>query len=335
MTDAIRHDWTVDDALAILERPFLDLLLEAQTVHRRHHVANRVQRSQLLSIKTGGCAEDCAYCPQSAAVAKATGLKASKLMQVEVVLANARAARDAGASRYCMGAAWTRLKDRDVDAIAAMVAGVKALGMEACVTLGMLEPDQIARLADAGLDYYNHNVDTSREYYSKIITTRTYDDRLDTLKNVREAGVRVCSGGIIGMGETRADWAGMLVTLANLPEHPQSVPINRLVAVEGTPLGAQEEVEGTEFVRVVATARIMMPRSVVRLSAGRETMSDELQALCFMAGAASIFVGDQLLTTPNPGMDRDAALFAKLGLKAATADELTLSGPEEREPAAL
>lgn len=315
----IRHDWTLDEVLAIFERPFLDLLFEAQQVHREHHRPNQVQRSQLLSIKTGGCAEDCAYCPQSAKYAEATGVKAEKLMDVEAVLADARAAHASGSTRYCMGAAWTRLKDRDIEKISDMISGVKELGMEACVTLGMLEPRQAQMLADAGLDYYNHNIDTSPEYYSEIITTRSFDERLETLENVRAAGINVCSGGIVGMGETREDRAKMLMVLANLPEHPQSVPINRLVPVKGTALEDQAEIEGIEFVRTIATARIMMPKSVVRLSAGRETMSDELQALCFMGGASSIFAGERLLTTANPGEDRDSRLFDLLGLETAAA----------------
>lgn len=312
--DPLRHDWTVEQALGLFEKPFLDLLCEAQQVHRAYHPANQVQMAQLLSIKTGGCAEDCAYCPQSAKFAAKTGMKAEKLMDVDAVLADARRAKAGGASRYCMGAAWTRPKDRDLDAIEAMIKGVRGLGLETCVTLGMLEPHQARRLADAGLDYYNHNIDTSEEFYGEIITTRQYQDRLDTLAHVRDAGIHVCSGGIVGMGESRADRAGMLVTLANLDPHPESVPVNRLVQVKGTPLHGTPELEELEFVRTIAAARLMMPKSMVRLSAGREDMSDSLQALCFMAGANSIFVGDRLLTTPNPGPSRDDALLAKLGL---------------------
>lgn len=312
----IRHDWTAAELAALFDRPFLDLLFEAQSIHRQYHQPNAVQRSQLLSIKTGGCAEDCAYCPQSAKYAKEVGLDASKLMDLDTVLARARAALANGATRFCMGAAWTRPKDKDLEAVAEMVAGVKALGLETCVTLGMLEARQAQRLADAGLDYYNHNIDTSPDYYRDIITTRTFEERLETLGHVRDAGINVCCGGIVGMGETRADRVGMILALATLPEHPRSVPINRLVAVKGTPLGDTPEMEGLEFVRTIAVARIAMPGSVVRLSAGRETMSDELQTLCFLAGANSIFYGEQLLTTPNPSQGRDAALFARLGLVA-------------------
>ncbi|MEX6725647.1 biotin synthase BioB [Parapedomonas caeni] len=321
MTDspfaAVRHDWTREEVRALFDRPFLDLVYDAQTLHRQFHTPNAVQRSQLLSIKTGGCAEDCAYCPQSAKYAKEVGLKADKLMDVAVVMERAQAAKAAGATRFCMGAAWTRPKDKDLDAVAEMVEGVKSLGMEACVTLGMLEAYQAQRLKDAGLDYYNHNLDTSPEYYGEIISTRTFDERLETLGHVREAGINVCSGGIVGMGESREDRVGMIVALATLPNHPNSVPINRLVQVKGTPLEGTPEIEGLEFVRTIAVARLTMPKSVVRLSAGRETMSDELQALCFMAGASSIFYGEKLLTTPNPLENRDTALFEKLGLVAA------------------
>jgi biotin synthase len=312
--DSVRHDWTRDEVLALFARPFMDLVFEAQAIHRRFHAANEVQLSQLLSIKTGGCAEDCAYCPQAQKFAKETGLKASKLMGLDEVLTAAQAAKDAGATRFCMGAAWTRPKDRDLDDVVQMVEGVGALGLQTCMTLGMLEDYQAKRLAAAGLDYYNHNIDTSPEYYKDIITTRTFDERLETLEHVRAAGINVCSGGIVGMGESREDRAGMIVSLATLPQHPQSVPINRLVRVKGTPLAEAQEIDGLEFVRTIAVARITMPRSTVRLSAGRETMSDELQALCFLAGAASIFRGEKLLTTPNPGEDRDSALFEKLGL---------------------
>jgi biotin synthase len=282
-------------------------------VHRRHFDANRIQMSRLLSIKTGGCAEDCGYCSQSAH--HASGLKASKLMEVERVLAEARKAKEGGATRYCMGAAWREPKERDMDQIVAMIEGVKAMGMETCMTLGMLSDDQVVRLRDAGLDYYNHNVDTSERFYPQVIKTRTYADRLNTLARVREAGMKVCSGGIMGLGEEKADRVDMLVTLANLDEHPESVPINMLIAIPGTPLEKAEKIDPIAFVRVIATARILMPRSFVRLSAGRTEMSDEMQAMCFFAGANSIFCGDVLLTADNPGEDKDAVLFAKLGLK--------------------
>lgn len=310
-----RRDWTPAEAGAIYRAPFSDLVFAAQGVHRRKHRANSVQKSQLLSIKTGGCAEDCGYCSQSAF--HETGLKASKLMPLDAVMTAAAAARDGGATRFCMGAAWRSLKDRDVDAVCAMVEGVKSLGLETCVTLGMLEDGQAERLKSAGLDFYNHNLDTSREYYGDVITTRTYEDRLDTLAKVRSAGIHVCCGGIIGMGEGEEDRIGLLVELANLDPYPESVPINRLVAVPGTPLGTAEPLDGIDFVRTIATARILMPDSVVRLSAGRETMSRELQALCFLAGAGSIFVGEELLTTPNPDRDADFDMFKALGLEAA------------------
>jgi len=310
----LRANWNRTEVLELFSKPLMDLIYEAQGVHRLYHDANKVQLSQLISIKTGGCAEDCGYCSQSSAYKEGTGLDATKLMEVERVVDAAKKAKAGGASRYCMGAAWTSPKDRDMDTLAAMVDGVKALGLETCMTLGMLSDEQTTRLADAGLDYYNHNVDTSEEFYGKIITTRTYQDRLDTLARVRGAGINVCSGGIVGMGETREDRAAMLQTLANLPEHPQSVPINMLVAVPGTPLENVEALEPFEFVRTVAAARIMMPKSEVRLSAGRQSMSEELQALCFLAGASSIFYGEQLLTTPNPENNKDMALFEKLGL---------------------
>lgn len=312
-----RHDWSAEEALALFGLPFADLLFRAQELHRRHHDPNAVQLSQLLSIKTGGCPEDCAYCPQAARYAGETGVVAEKLMPVDAVIADAKRAKAAGASRYCMGAAWRSPKDKDLDQVAEMIAGVKALGLETCVTLGMLEARQAARLKEAGLDYYNHNVDTSEDYYGEIITTRGYDERLETLGHVRDAGIHVCSGGIVGMGEARADRAGMLVTLANLPQHPESVPINRLVKVAGTPLDAVPELDPFEFVRTIAVARIMMPASYVRLSAGREDMSDELQALCFLAGANSIFCGEVLLTTPNPEHADDMRLFARLGIRPA------------------
>lgn len=311
-TGGLRHDWGRAEVAALFEAPFNDLIFQAQTIHRRHFDANQVQLSTLLSVKTGGCPEDCGYCPQSARYD--TGVAAQKLMAVDAVLAEARRAKDAGATRYCMGAAWREPKDRDLDAVCAMVEGVRAMGMETCVTLGMLSTAQTERLRGAGLDYYNHNIDTSEEFYGEIITTRTYRDRLDTLARVRDAGINVCSGGIVGMGETRDDRIGMLMTLANLPQHPQSVPINMLVRVEGTPVEGEPDFDPIEFVRVIAAARIMMPASMVRLSAGRETMSDETQALCFLAGANSIFVGPRLLTTDNPERDRDDTLFERLGI---------------------
>jgi biotin synthase len=308
----VRHDWTRAEIRALFALPFPDLMFQAQTVHRMSFDPTQVQISTLLSIKTGGCPEDCAYCPQSSAYD--TDLKAEKLMDVDAVLAEARAAKDAGASRFCMGAAWRSPKDRDLDAVCAMVEGVKALGLESCVTLGMLTPPQAGRLKDAGLDYYNHNLDTSPEYYGSVITTRTYQDRLDTLETVRDAGIGVCCGGIVGMGEGAEDRVGMLHTLANLPSHPESVPINMLVQVEGTPLSGTKALDPLDFVRTIAVARIVMPESMVRLSAGREDMSDETQALCLLAGANSIFYGPKLLTTPNPGEDRDRAFLARLGM---------------------
>ena len=312
----LRHDWTRAEAQAIHELPFNDLLFQAHSVHRRNFEPNTVQKCQLLSIKTGGCAEDCSYCSQSARYD--TGLSASKLMALEEVLKGARAAKANGATRYCMGAAWREPKKRDMDAVLAMVAEVKSMGLETCMTLGMLSDEDVGQLKSAGLDYYNHNIDTSERYYSEIITTRTFKDRLDTLERVREAGIKVCSGGILGLGETQTDRVDMLMTLANLPEHPESVPINMLMAVEGTPLEETKPLDGIAFVRAIALARIMMPKSYVRLSAGRSEMSDELQAMCFFAGANSIFCGEQLLTTENPGEDADGALFAKLGLSAET-----------------
>jgi biotin synthase len=309
---AVRHDWTRQEVRALFALPFPDLMFEAQRIHRLHFDPREVQISTLLSIKTGGCPEDCAYCPQS--VHYDTGVAAAKLMDVADVLAQARAAKQAGASRFCMGAAWRSPKDRDVEQVCAMVAGVKQLGLETCATLGMLTAPQAARLRAAGLDYYNHNLDTSPEYYGEIITTRTYQDRLDTLAHVRAAGIHVCCGGIVGMGETREDRVGMIATLASLPVHPESVPINMLVRVEGTPLAAHAALDPLEFVRTIAVARIAMPASVVRLSAGREDMSEETQALCFLAGANSIFYGPKLLTTPNPEPDRDRRLLDRLGM---------------------
>lgn len=310
----LRNNWRTGEILELFELPFSDLIFKAATLHRRYFDPNEVQLSQLLSIKTGGCAEDCAYCPQSAKYKKDTGLEAEKLMEVDKVLADAKKAKENGASRYCMGAAWSRPKDKDLDTVIEMVKGVKEMGLETCLTLGMLEKQQAMRLKDAGLDYYNHNIDTSPEYYGEIITTRCYQDRLDTLEYVRQAGMNVCSGGIVGMGEAREDRAGMLKTLANLEKHPQSVPINLLVQVKGTPLEGTEKLDPFEFVRTIAVARIMMPASYVRLSAGREDMSDEMQALCFLAGANSIFYGEKLLTTPNPAGNQDLELFQRLGI---------------------
>ena len=308
-----RHDWTRAEVADLFALPFPELIFRAVLVHRENFDPAEVQISTLLSIKTGGCPEDCAYCPQSAKYD--TGVKAEKLMSLDAVLAEARAAKTAGAQRFCMGAAWREPKDRDLDSVCAMVEGVKALGLETCVTLGMLTDQQARRLKTAGLDYYNHNLDTSPDYYGAIITTRTYQDRLDTLEHVREAGIHVCCGGIVGMGEGLADRIGMIATLASLPQHPESVPINMLVKVEGTPLAGAQALDPLDFVRTIAVARITMPASVVRLSAGREDMSEETQALCFLAGANSIFYGPKLLTTPNPGRDRDMALLDKLGMR--------------------
>lgn len=310
----IRHDWTLEEVLALFARPFHELLYEAHGVHRRHHDPGQVQLATLLSIKTGGCPEDCGYCPQSARYD--TGVNPHKLLDRETVLARARAAKAAGATRFCMGAAWRSPKDRDLQQVAALVRMVKELGMETCATLGMLSASQAEALKAAGLDYYNHNLDTSREFYPKIIGTRHYEDRLETLRHVRAAGIKVCCGGIVGMGESRRDRAGLLRELANLPEHPESVPINLLVRVLGTPLAEAPALDPLEFVRTIAVARILMPRSTVRLSAGREGMDDALQALCFFAGANSIFYGEKLLTTGNPEVERDRRLFERLGLSA-------------------
>ena len=309
----IRHDWTLAEAEALFSIPFNDLLFRAQTLHRKYFAANEVQISTLLSIKTGGCPEDCAYCPQSAHYE--TGTNRDPLMNIDSVLAAAREAKRGGASRFCMGAAWRRPNDQDLESVCQMVEGVKEIGLETCVTLGMLREDQAEKLSESGLNYYNHNIDTSEEYYKEIITTRSYEDRLNTLENVRNAGINVCSGGIVGMGETQKDRSGMLTTLATLPEHPQSVPINMLVAVEGTPLSDEPAIDAINFARTIAVARIMMPASVLRLSAGRNEMTDEAQALCFAAGANSIFYGDVLLTTDNPERAADMALFDRLGLK--------------------
>jgi biotin synthase len=309
-----RSDWSRDEVKAIHDAPFADLMHAAGEVHRLHHRAGEVQKSQLLSIKTGGCPEDCGYCNQSAKFD--TGLKASKLMETQTVLEKARAAKAGGATRFCMGAAWRSLKARDEPKICEMIEGVKALGLETCMTLGMLDEGQAERLKEAGLDYYNHNLDTSPEYYEKIITTRSWQDRIETLDRVRGAGIKVCCGGIIGMGEGKDDRIGLLTELARLDPHPESVPINHLVQVSGTPLSGSAPLDGLDFVRAIATARIIMPLSVVRLSAGREGMSRELQALCILAGAGSIFVGEELLTTPNPSLTRDAQMFETLGLQA-------------------
>jgi len=312
MPAALRHDWTRAEVLALLDLPFPELMAQAGAVHREHFDPREVQVSTLLSIKTGGCPEDCAYCPQAARYD--TGLKAHKLLSLEEVVEKASAAKAAGATRFCMGAAWRSPKDKDLAKVAEMVGAVKALGMETCATLGMLQPGQAQSLKGAGLDYYNHNLDSAPEFYGDIIHTRDYQDRLDTLAQVRGAGLKTCCGGIVGMGETREQRAGLLQTLANLPEHPGSVPINRLVQVEGTPLHGTALLDPFEFVRTIAVARLLMPLSMVRLSAGRAEMSEELQALCFLAGANSIFYGEKLLTTGNPDVEADQALFARLGL---------------------
>lgn len=308
----IRHDWQAGEVAQLFALPFNDLLYRAQTVHRAHFPANTVQISTLLSIKTGGCPEDCKYCPQS--VHYQTPVDADPLMELDAVRDAAQAARDAGATRFCMGAAWRSPRGRQLQRVAEMIREVRDMGLETCATLGMLDAEQANTLREAGLDYYNHNLDTSEAFYGEVITTRSYQDRLDTLQHVRDAGLNVCCGGIVGMGESRVDRAEMLRTLANLPEHPESVPINQLVQVEGTPLAGAEAVDPIEFVRTLAVARILMPASHVRLSAGRESMSDETQALCFLAGANSIFHGDKLLTTDNPEVDADRALFQRLGL---------------------
>ncbi len=320
----IRHDWQHEEIAALMDRPFIDLVHRAQTLHRQHFDPNAIQVSTLMSIKTGRCPEDCAYCPQSSRYD--TGLEPTGLAAVEEVLAQAHRARDAGASRFCMGAAWRSPKDRDLPALLAMIEGVRALGMETCMTLGMLSGAQAQRLAQAGLDYYNHNLDTSPGYYGEIISTRSYQDRLDTLERVRAAGMKVCCGGIVGMGETPGDRIGLLQQLANLPDHPESVPINLLVRVEGTPLADTEDLDPFDFLRCIAVARILMPASWIRLSAGREQMNDQTQALAFLAGANSIFYGDRLLTTANPQHEQDRRLFARLGLTELDA------GPVHRAP---
>ncbi|MEH6823100.1 MAG: biotin synthase BioB [Motiliproteus sp.] len=315
-----RHDWTADQVQALFELPFNDLLFNAQVVHRQHFDPNQVQVSTLLSIKTGACPEDCAYCPQSAKYC--TDLEAERLMKVKQVLREAEAAKAKGATRFCMGAAWRSPRAKDMPYVIEMIQGVKAMGLEACMTLGMLDDQQASDLANAGLDYYNHNLDTSAEYYGSIITTRTYQDRLDTLQNVRDAGMKVCCGGIMGMGEELKDRISLLLTLANMSDHPESVPLNMLVKVEGTPLDQVEDLEPFDFIRTIAVARLLMPKSHVRLSAGRQIMNEQMQALCFMAGANSIFYGEKLLTTDNPETDADRQLFSKLGIN-----------PEQREDA--
>jgi len=323
---AIRHGWTVSEVGELFALPFNDLLFQAQSVHRQYFDPNRVQVSTLLSIKTGACPEDCKYCPQSARYN--TGLKKERLMDVETVLQRAKEAKQNGATRFCMGAAWRNPHDRDMPAVIGMISGVKALGLETCMTLGMLSSEQAVMLKDAGLDYYNHNLDTSPDYYADIISTRTYQNRLDTLEQVRQAGMKVCSGGIVGMGESASDRAGLLVQLANLEPHPESVPINKLVRVAGTPLEQVEDLDEFEFIRTIAVARIMMPKSYVRLSAGREAMNEQTQALCFLAGANSIFYGCKLLTTANPAEDADAHLFNKLGINTEHSHD---ASPNEQE----
>ncbi len=309
----VRHDWTEQEVRALFELPMNDLLFQAQSVHRQHFNPNEVQVSTLLSIKTGSCPEDCKYCPQSAHYN--TGLAKQRLMEVEAVLNKAKQAKESGSTRFCMGAAWKHPTDRDMPYVIEMIKGVKAMGLETCMTLGMLQESQAGQLAEAGLDYYNHNLDTSPEFYDKIITTRTYEDRLNTLQHVRDSGMKICSGGILGMGETAKDRYGLLMQLANLPQQPESVPINMLVKVQGTPLENVDDLDPLEFIRTIAVARIMMPKSHVRLSAGREQMSDELQSMAFFAGANSIFYGECLLTTPNPETNRDLQLFKRLGIR--------------------
>ena len=321
----IRHDWSIDEIASLLDQPFNDLLFRAQSVHRARFDPNRVQVSTLISIKTGACPEDCGYCSQSAK--NDTGLERERLLPVDEVLEAAREARDKGSTRFCMGAAWRNPTDANLDRVIEMIEGVSGLGLETCVTLGMLTDRQAQRLATAGLDYYNHNLDTSPEFYGQVITTRTFQDRLDTLDHIRRAGISMCSGGILGMGESRRDRASMLSQLANMPKHPESVPINLLVQVEGTPLFGAEGLDPFEFVRTIAVARILMPGSYVRLSAGRSEMSDELQALCFLSGANSIFYGERLLTTPNAEADRDERLFERLGLEFETVDAGDRSEP--------
>ena len=320
----VRHDWQYQEVADLFALPMNDLLFQAQTIHRQHFDPNQVQVSTLLSIKTGACPEDCAYCPQSARYD--TKLEKEKLMEVEAVIEKAKAAKAAGSDRFCMGAAWRSPHERDMPYVLAMVKGVKDLGMETCMTLGMLDESKSQRLAEAGLDYYNHNLDTSPEFYKDIITTRTYSDRLETLQNVRDAGMKVCSGGILGMGEEQKDRIGLLMQLANLPQHPDSVPINQLVKVEGTPLETEGDLDPFDFIRAIAVARILMPKSHVRLSAGREEMSEEMQSMCFFAGANSIFYGECLLTTPNPAANKDQDLFRKLGINS---DHKVTQQPQE------
>jgi biotin synthase len=313
----LRHDWSQQEVEALFELPFMDLIFRAQQVHRAHFDPNVIQASSLLNIKTGGCSENCGYCSQSAHHEKEVDLEREALLDIDTVLTEANKAKEGGATRFCMGAAWRSPRDEQLDAVIDMIQQVKGLGMETCVTLGMLTPPQVERLKEAGLDYYNHNLDTSREFYKEVVTTRKYEDRLDTLANVRAAGINVCAGGILGMGESRADRAGLLIELSNLPEHPQSVPINLLVKVPGTPIGDSESAGGLdifEFIRTIAIARLLMPQSYVRLSAGREGMSDEAQALCFLAGANSLFYGDRLLTTDNATVNHDKELFERLGI---------------------
>ncbi len=325
---ALRSDWSREEISELFTLPFNDLLFRAQTVHRQYFDPNEVQVSTLLSIKTGACPEDCAYCPQSTRFD--TGLSVEALMEVENVVEQAKAAREAGATRFCMGAAWRSPKDRDLPVLTAMVEGVKSLGMETCMTLGMLTDQQAETLAEAGLDYYNHNLDTSPEFYGDIITTRTFQDRLDTLQRVRESGMKVCAGGILGMGETPEDRIGFLQALTNLPVHPESVPINMLVRVAGTPLADEDELDPFEFIRTIAVARILMPASHVRLSAGREDMNEQTQALAFFAGANSIFYGEKLLTTPNPRENTDLALFARLGIRPEARELTSAPSPDPR-----
>lgn len=327
----VRHNWQYAEVKALFDLPFSDLMFQAQTVHRRHFDPNTVQVSTLLSIKTGACPEDCKYCPQSNRYD--TGLEKERLLELEKVLSEAARARESGATRFCMGAAWRSPKKKDMSVVLEMVRGVKALGMETCMTLGMLSRDQAEDLAEAGLDYYNHNLDTSPEYYCDIITTRTYQDRLDTLDNVRAAGLKVCCGGIVGMGEQADDRIGLLLQLANMAEHPESVPINKLVRVEGTPLEVGDDLDPFDFIRTVAVARILMPRSHVRLSAGREDMNEQMQALAFLAGANSIFYGEKLLTTPNPSANKDMELFQRLGIKSEKAE--LQNCPESEEDALM
>ncbi|MBX2849755.1 MAG: biotin synthase BioB [Acidiferrobacterales bacterium] len=322
----IRHNWTRQEALQLIQQPLNDLLFQAHSIHREFHNPNEVQVSRLLSIKTGKCPEDCAYCPQS--IRFNTGLQEEELLELKKVVAEAKQAKESGATRFCMGAAWRSPKNRDMPLLTEMVKEVKGLGLETCMTLGMLSQEQAQGFADAGLDYYNHNLDTSEEHYGEIITTRTYQDRLDTIQNVQNAQIKVCSGGILGLGEQEQDRAGLLVQLANLPQHPDSVPINQLVRVEGTPLANNQDLDGIDFIRVIATSRIMMPKAAVRLSAGREEMSDEMQAMAFFAGANSIFYGEKLLTTDNPAENQDIALFEKLGI---TAQALKDAGTEAVE----